>query len=38
MYHIDYSKLHLELILMAINALHGIPKKQFKHKNGNELK
>lgn len=24
--------------LMAINALHGIPKKQFKHKNGNELK
>jgi len=24
--------------LMAINGLYGIPKKQFKHKNGNELK
>jgi hypothetical protein len=27
-----------DTFLMALNALHGIPKKQLKHKNGNELK
>jgi hypothetical protein len=27
-----------DTFLMAVNALHGIPQKQFKHKNGNELK
>ena len=27
-----------DTLLMAINRIYGIPKKQFKHKNGNELK
>lgn len=27
-----------DTFLMTINALYGIPKKQFKHRNGNELK
>lgn len=27
-----------DCFLMAINGLHGVPKKQFRHKNGNELK
>lgn len=27
-----------DTFLMALNGLYGIPKKQFKHKNGNELK
>lgn len=27
-----------DTFLMALNALYGIPKKRFKHKNGNELK
>jgi hypothetical protein len=27
-----------DTFLMSINCLHGIPKKQLKHKNGNELK
>lgn len=27
-----------DCFLMAINSITGIPKKQLKHKNGNELK
>lgn len=27
-----------DTFLMTINCIHGIPKKQFKHKNGNEIK
>jgi hypothetical protein len=27
-----------DTFLMVINAMHGIPTKQFKHKNGNQLK
>ena len=27
-----------DTFLMALNELHGVPKKKYKHKNGNELK